>query len=272
MSGATETESGRAGLVPIPLSEDRYSFLRGDGKWVDPGFYDIISNINTTLDSVREETKNRIDYYDNIADIALENVDDRLENVVKDVEEHGETKKTEITEVTDTKKEEISTLTEEKKDDISTLTEEKKEELAETTATKTDEIVQSVSDTANDRVDTLDGMVTDFHERVLDALDSEHPTQRITREDGIHGIRYTESTLEYEDDDGNWNVVDDKSTTVFHSDASEYEDVEGINADLIIGLKDIAKTGILTLTDDVTGENYVLGIANGRLYIKLLDS
>lgn len=35
MSGATETDNGKAGLVPRPNAGDHTKFLRGDGEWVD---------------------------------------------------------------------------------------------------------------------------------------------------------------------------------------------------------------------------------------------
>jgi hypothetical protein len=265
MTGATATTQGVPGLVPTPLVDDRNSFLRGDGTWVDPGFYDVINDINNALEEVKEETRERINYYDNIADIALANVDDKLNAILDDVKDHGETKKEEISEQTETEKTAINNLGEQKQT-----------ELTETTESETKAIVQNVSDKADESIEKLNEILEDFQSKANDGLDTEHVTKKIIREQGIHGIRYYNDRLEYEDANSEWQVaVDDTYITYHHEDddTSEVEDYSNkINVEQIIGLDQIATSGKVIIADDVTDEKYLLGIANGKLYIRLIGS
>lgn len=265
MTGATEESQGKAGFVPTPLSDDRNSFLRGDGKWVDPGFYDVINDINNALEEVKEETRERINYYDNIAEIALQNVDEELNAILDDVKEHGETKKTEISEQTETEKTAISELGEQKQT-----------ELSEATEKDTQAIVQNVSDIADEKIEKLNEILEDFQERANDGLDSEHITQKVTREQGIHGIRRYNGELEYEDENNEWQPAINTANITYHYEDESSDNVEDfdnkINVEQIIGLDQIATSGLVLISDDVTADKYLLGIADGKLYIRLVKT
>lgn len=63
------------------------------------------------------------------------------------------------------------------------------------------------------------------------------------------------------------NKLDEDS--VRHVDFIEtYENFDTIPAGMIYGLKSIATTGILEITDDTTNIVYIVGINDGKLYIK----
>lgn len=66
--------------------------------------------------------------------------------------------------------------------------------------------------------------------------------------------------------DGSWaDVVVD----LHYKEASEYIDPEKmVTVDMVVGLQEVAKTGILKITDDTTKEVYTLGIDSGKLYIR----
>lgn len=67
--------------------------------------------------------------------------------------------------------------------------------------------------------------------------------------------------------DGTWQEVVDKKDLIYYTNQYAVEDVDGkINADLIIGLSDIAKSGELIINDDSTDAKYKIGVKNGKLY------
>lgn len=59
------------------------------------------------------------------------------------------------------------------------------------------------------------------------------------------------------------------SNITYHIEHGTLQDpTSTISVNEIVGLQEVARTGILTITDDTTGTIYALGISNGELYIR----
>ena len=73
MIGATENSDGKAGLVPVPLSNDKDKFLKGDGTWA-----------SVNVETATEEILNQANKYTNEK---IDDLNNKIPNSLSDLED-----------------------------------------------------------------------------------------------------------------------------------------------------------------------------------------
>lgn len=73
MTGASDEEDGKSGIVPTPLMGDNIKYLRGDGTWEIPDDtqYNVFDGASYPYEETDEETGEVIDYFDGEGTVGL---------------------------------------------------------------------------------------------------------------------------------------------------------------------------------------------------------
>lgn len=97
MVGATETDDGAGGLVPVPTAGQQGLFLRGDGSWVSPttALESTVGNLSTKVNGLEEVLNNVIgeDVNKTIRDVALDVTNKAVTDLVNNAPEAFDTLK-----------------------------------------------------------------------------------------------------------------------------------------------------------------------------------
>jgi hypothetical protein len=100
-----------------------------------------------------------------------------------------------------------------------------------------DNIEKDLSDVSDSKKEIFDEIISDFQEKADEALDSEHVTQSVLRENGVHGLRIQNQCIQFLNNDKWENTMSELTgTTVFNSDGSITKTcIDGTSIETVFG-------------------------------------